>query len=114
MSASPPKVEVLPSKIGLFLMRSDDVAGACLPLAVCYTQHIMPKLPDKAKGGVPRKSPEGLDKVLFIRANQELLDRLDRLRDRERRARPGVVLSRADIARTILWDALQRDELGTA
>jgi hypothetical protein len=60
----------------------------------------------------PRKGPDGLDKVLFVRANQDLLDKLDLLRDRQSLERPGIVLSRADVARAILWDAVNREGLG--
>lgn len=62
----------------------------------------------RKKGGPPRKAPEGLNKALFIRANSALLDRLDQLCEQERKRRPGVVLSRADVARSILWDAINR------
>lgn len=60
----------------------------------------------------PRKAPDGLDKVLFVRANQELLDKLNLLRDKRSKERPGIVLSRADIARAILWEAVNREGLG--
>jgi hypothetical protein len=60
------------------------------------------------KGGPPRKAPEGLNKALFIRANSALLDRLDELCEQEKKRRPGIVLSRADVARSILWDAINR------
>jgi len=62
------------------------------------------------KGGAPRKASEGLDKVLFVRANQELLDKLEELRrDRSEKA-PGIVFSKADVARAILWEAIEREE----
>jgi hypothetical protein len=60
------------------------------------------------KGGASRKAPEGLAKVLFVRANQDLLDRLDELRQQRSAKNPGIVLSRADIARAILWEAIER------
>ena len=58
-----------------------------------------------------RKSPDGLDKVLLVRANQDLLDKLNQLLERRQRENPGVALSRADVARAILWDAVKREGL---
>lgn len=60
----------------------------------------------------PRKAPDGLDKVLFVRANQDLLDKLNQLLERRQRENPGLTLSRADVARAILWDAVKREGLG--
>ena len=48
----------------------------------------------------------GLDKVLFVRCTQELLDRLDERRDDLEVASPGLVLSRADVARKLLLEEL--------
>ena len=62
------------------------------------------------KGGAPRKAAGGLDKVLYIRADQKLLDRLEELRRRKSEDSRGIVLSTADIARSILWDAVDRDD----
>lgn len=59
------------------------------------------------RGGAPRKSPTGLDKVLYVRADQRLLDRLDAEWRRRCKANPGVAISRADVARSILWEGLQ-------
>jgi len=61
------------------------------------------------KGGARPKVAGGLDKVLFVRANQELLDRLEKLRVR-RSAEAKVTLSTADVARAILLDALDETE----
>lgn len=55
-----------------------------------------------------RKASSGLDKVLFVRANQELLDKLNLLLDRRQRENPGVAQSRADLVRAILLDAVRR------
>lgn len=49
-----------------------------------------------------------LDKVLYVRCTQAMLDGLDRIRDK--RQRPGMVLSRASIARVLLWEALAEGE----
>lgn len=62
------------------------------------------------KGGAPRKAPDGLTRVLYVRTNQELLDRLEDLRQRRSEEIPGVVLSTADVARAILWEAVERAE----
>jgi DTW domain-containing protein YfiP len=51
-----------------------------------------------------------LDKVLFVRANQDLLDRLEKLRLRKSEA-AKVTLSTADVARAILLDALDDEDL---
>lgn len=59
-----------------------------------------------------RKAADGLDKVLFVRANQDLLDRLNQLLERRQRENPGLTLSRADVARAILWDAVKREGEG--
>jgi hypothetical protein len=67
-----------------------------------------------SKGARPRKSPDGLDKVLFVRANQDLLDKLNLLLERRQRENPGVALSRADVARSILWEAVRREGLNGA
>lgn len=62
------------------------------------------------KGGAPRKAIGGLDRVLYIRADQDLLDRLETLRQRRNEGCRGVVLSTADVARSILWDAVTGDD----
>ncbi len=46
-----------------------------------------------------------------MRANQDLLDKLNELLERRQRENPGVALSRADVARAILWDAVKREGL---
>ena len=55
-----------------------------------------------------------MDKVLFVRANQDLLDKLNQLLERRQRENPGLALSRADVARAILWEAVRREGLGEA
>lgn len=63
------------------------------------------------KGGARTKMTTGaLDKVLFVRANQDLLDRLEKLRLRKSEA-AKVTLSTADVARAILLDALDDEDL---
>jgi hypothetical protein len=68
----------------------------------------------QSKRARPRKGPDGLDKVLFVRANQDLLDKLNLLLERRLKENPGIVLSRADVARAILWDAVKREGLTDA
>lgn len=60
------------------------------------------------KGGAPRKEPGGLRKVLYVRATPEMLSSLDRLAEEKRRADPGQQVSRADVARAILREAMVR------
>jgi len=62
------------------------------------------------QGNVARKAPDGLDKVLFVRANQELLDKLESLRQRRNAQHRGITLSKADVARALLWDGIEREE----
>ena len=57
--------------------------------------------------GAPPKVAGGLSKVLYIRASKDLLDALDGLVEKERETRPGRVISRADIARDILHQAVR-------
>lgn len=70
----------------------------------------MAKKARSRKGGAPRKAPDGLNRVLFVRTNQELLDKLEELRQRRSDEIPGVALSTADVARAILWEAIERAE----
>jgi hypothetical protein len=64
------------------------------------------------RGGAPRKAEGGLNKVLYVRADDELLDALDQMAKTERAAHPGRTVSRADIARELLHMALRNN--GTA
>lgn len=63
----------------------------------------------RRKGGAPRKAPDGLNRVLFVRANQDLLDKLEVLRQRRSERAQGIVLSTADVARAILWEAIESE-----
>ncbi len=91
--------------VALWLSGSWQNASAMLTVAP------MPRARSSSvrKGGAPRKAPEGLDKVLFIRVNNELLDRLEELRRRRSDQQRGVVLSTADVARSILGEAIERE-----
>ena len=60
------------------------------------------------KRGAPRKAPDGLDKVLFIRADDALIEKLEQLRDKFTKEK-GVVVSRSDLVRKILNDAIEND-----
>jgi hypothetical protein len=55
--------------------------------------------------GAPEKAPGGLNKVLYVRADERLLNLLDRLVDQERRQHPGRSVSRADVTRELLYTA---------
>lgn len=58
------------------------------------------------KSGAPRKHPQGLTEVLFVRAAPDLLRAVDKRLKEEKARRPGVSLSRADVVRSLLWEAL--------
>ena len=58
--------------------------------------------------GAPTKAPGGLPKVLFVRAQQDLLEALDRLVDEEREKHPGRGITRSDIARELLYRAVAK------
>lgn len=61
------------------------------------------------KGGSRKSKPDGFDKVLYVRADKALLDKLEEMR-RQRSARNrGITLSTADVARSILWEAIDRE-----
>ena len=63
-------------------------------------------MPIRHKGGAPRKSPDGLDQVLYVRADQALIDALEERLTKRRKANRGQTLSRADLVREILWSEL--------
>ncbi len=58
--------------------------------------------------GSRRKSSEGLDKVLYVRVSPDLLEALDEMVSEERARHPGRAVSRADVARELLYRAAQR------
>jgi hypothetical protein len=60
----------------------------------------------KVRRGAPPKFGDGLDKVLYIRVNDDLLRDLDRLTEQARCERRGRAISRADVAREILYRAV--------
>ncbi len=62
----------------------------------------------RRSGGAPRKAPDGLSKVLYVRVPPDLLDALDAVVERERARHPGRGLSRADIARELLYEGAQK------
>jgi hypothetical protein len=54
---------------------------------------------------------QGLNTILYIRASQDLIKKLDRLVRKERKANPGMTISRGDIVRQGLYFYLgYRDE----
>ena len=63
------------------------------------------------RGGAPRKAEGGLDRVLYIRADDRLLDALDQAAVRQRQEHPGRTVSRADVARELLHLALAKKEM---
>jgi hypothetical protein len=64
------------------------------------------KAEPKGRGGAPEKSPGGLACVLFIRADQDLVDRIDAYVVEQKVAHPGRHISRSDAARELLHTAL--------
>lgn len=60
------------------------------------------------RGGAQKKAPDGLDKVLFVRTDQALLDALEKLRAQRSEATRGIVVSKADVARALLWEGIER------
>lgn len=54
----------------------------------------------------PRKAPDGLTRVLFVRCDQALLDALDEIARAQQRTMPGHGVSRSDVARELLYGAL--------
>ena len=58
------------------------------------------------KRGAPSKVNGGLTRVLYVRATDDLIDALDKVVEKERVARRGLAVSRADIARSLLYEAL--------
>jgi hypothetical protein len=76
-----------------------------IPLAVC--EHTAMRQKSRVRrGGAPRKAPEGLTEVLYVRTTPALLRALDKLVEKEREASPMRSVSRADLAREILDDAV--------
>ena len=98
--------------------RSIDAAGApvaaahhaCTPLAVCYSTGMTKAGVRKNQGGARTKSPGGMNKVLFVRAPEDLLAALDSRVESERDAHPGHNVSRADVARQLLYEALKHQK----
>ncbi|MCZ7681535.1 MAG: hypothetical protein M5U28_23160 [Sandaracinaceae bacterium] len=70
----------------------------------------MPTPKAKKKRGAPQKAPEGLNEVLFVRVSPDLIRRLDALVERERAERPGRAVSRADVAREILYNGTKEHD----
>ena len=59
------------------------------------------------RGGAPRKAEHGLNKVLFVRADERLLEALDAVVQQQRMLHEGRTVSRADVARELLHRALK-------
>jgi len=64
----------------------------------------------KSKGGAARKAPEGLNVPIYLRGDQSLVDGIDKIVARMNELTLGSTLSRADVIRGILWDAVKLDE----
>lgn len=59
----------------------------------------------------PRKAPDGLGHVLFVRVDQALLDKLNALTDRLRAERRHPGLSRSDVVRELIHKEFERQGL---
>jgi hypothetical protein len=57
----------------------------------------------KTKKGRPVKASGGLTKVLYVRVHPELLVGLDRLVESRRKKEPWLSISRADVARELIY-----------
>jgi metal-responsive CopG/Arc/MetJ family transcriptional regulator len=51
-----------------------------------------------------------LDAVLFVKVEASLLERLDRIAADERKRRRGMGMTRSDVVRSILWEAIHERE----
>ena len=60
--------------------------------------------------GARTKAPGGLSRVLFVRADSELVRRLESLRAKRIAGMRGVGLSTSDLVRALLWEAIERGE----
>ena len=58
------------------------------------------------KRRAPQKAPGGLDRVIYVRAGDDLVQALDAAVKRERARHPGRTISRADVAREALYRVL--------
>lgn len=59
----------------------------------------------RGQGGAPRKAPGGLTRVLFVRLDESLDDKLELHVERRRAKEPG--LSKSDVVRDILQEHLE-------
>lgn len=59
------------------------------------------------KGRPPK--PGGLDKVLYIRTDKQLREKLKVLLERRNRNSRGSIVSLSDMVRSILWDAIDKE-----
>lgn len=60
--------------------------------------------------GAPRKALGGLDKVLYVRVDKKLLERLDRVVAAINEETAYTNLSRSDIARRFIFEGLRIEE----
>lgn len=56
----------------------------------------------------PRKAQDGLGHVLFVRVDKDMVDKLDGLAERLRVARRQPGMSRSDLVRELLANALKQ------
>ena len=53
-----------------------------------------------------RDSTNGMDRVLFVRCNKDLLRALERLKTKRSRKNRGMLLTTSDLVRGLLWQAI--------
>lgn len=79
-----------------------------IPIAVCYAPEHMARPAQKRTGGAPEKAKGGLDRALYVRANEELLRKLERLQQIRSKA-AKITLSQADVVRALVNEAIERE-----
>ena len=62
-----------------------------------------------AKRKAAKRKSEGLGRPLFIAADDALHQALERIQAARRAQSPGVKISKADVARSLLWDGIARE-----
>jgi hypothetical protein len=73
-----------------------------------------PKPLDKKSASKGGKLDKRLKEVLYVRADVELLVALDSMRMELAKQNPGMSVSRSDVARKILWEAISKAQVSKA
>lgn len=83
----------------------DYGVGVAITACAWYVLSTMSK--QKRQKGRPSS---GLDKVLYIRVREDLVEALDQRLNQEKARHPGRTITRADIARELLYRAMKSEE----